>query len=60
MNGGSTVTDYMWLIHRGGYSRCSIEADSSSSPEGRCKIKVEKGGDILEVDENDLERVGLF
>lgn len=48
----------MWLIHRGGYSRCHlVSTETDDLPEGRCKVKLEQGGDVLEVDENDLDKV---
>ncbi|KAF6019499.1 hypothetical protein EB796_022191 [Bugula neritina] len=46
-----------WLIHKGGYSSCKLI--QSATTDGRCKVKLEQGGHILEVDENDLEKVNL-
>ena len=55
------ATEFMWLVHRGGYSRCQLMAsgDVTELPEGRCKVKLEQGADVhvLEVDENDLDKV---
>ena len=46
-----------WLIHRGGFSQVVLlKSDTAGLAEGRVKVKVESG-DILEVDENDIERV---
>lgn len=32
----------------------------SQLPEGRVRLKVDHGGDILEVDEEDIEKVSIF
>ena len=48
-------SDRLWLVHRGGYSACYPVGSSNDS--GRCKIRVEQGGELLEVDEGDLEKV---
>jgi len=45
------------LIHKGGYSSCKLIL--SATTDGRCKVKLEQGGHILEVDENDLEKVRI-
>lgn len=59
MNGdGGSASSNMWLVHKSGYSLCQpISSESSSLPEGRCQVKMVQGGEVLEVDENDLEKV---
>ena len=51
----------VWLVHKGGFTGASAitsEADSEL-PEGRCKVKIDYNGKILEVDEEDVEKVGI-
>ncbi|XP_066966278.1 unconventional myosin-XVIIIa-like isoform X2 [Macrobrachium rosenbergii] len=49
----------VWLVHRGGFcaARQLRETDSGESlPEGRVRLKLEHNGDIIEVDEDDVEK----
>ncbi|OWF52160.1 Unconventional myosin-XVIIIa [Mizuhopecten yessoensis] len=48
----------VWLVHKGGFaSACVLRANGMSPlPEGRVRIKLDHGGDILEVDEDDVEK----
>ncbi|XP_069135915.1 unconventional myosin-XVIIIa-like isoform X4 [Argopecten irradians] len=48
----------VWLVHKGGFaSACVLRANGMSTlPEGRVRIKLDHGGDILEVDEDDVEK----
>ncbi|XP_068248764.1 uncharacterized protein [Palaemon carinicauda] len=49
----------VWLVHRGGFcaARQLRETDSGESlPEGRVRLKIEHNGDIIEVDEDDVEK----
>ncbi|XP_033748343.1 unconventional myosin-XVIIIa-like isoform X3 [Pecten maximus] len=48
----------IWLVHKGGFaSACVLRANGMSTlPEGRARIKLDHGGDILEVDEDDVEK----
>lgn len=58
-SGDVTASERFWLIHRGGYSACELIQSLAADDGSRCKIRLEQGGHILEVDENDLEKVGL-
>ncbi|KAK3084703.1 hypothetical protein FSP39_017720 [Pinctada imbricata] len=48
----------VWLVHKGGFaSSCVLKSNGMSPlPEGRVRIKLDHGGDILEVDEDDVEK----
>ncbi|XP_070001522.1 unconventional myosin-XVIIIa isoform X13 [Penaeus vannamei] len=49
----------VWLVHRGGFcaARQLRETDSGEPlPEGRVRLKLEHNGDIIEVDEDDVEK----
>ena len=60
VNGHGVVhKELYWLVHRGGYSACKL-IQPSTDENSRCKVKLEKGGHVLEVDENDLERVSTW
>ncbi|KAK3854267.1 hypothetical protein Pcinc_039234, partial [Petrolisthes cinctipes] len=49
----------VWLVHRGGFcaARQLRETDSGEAlPEGRVRLKLEHNGDVIEVDEDDVEK----
>ncbi|KAH9524269.1 Unconventional myosin-XVIIIa [Bulinus truncatus] len=49
-------TEKVWLLHKGGFSEVYLlKSESSSLPEGRVRVKLESG-DIIEVDEDDIEK----
>ena len=51
----------MWLIHRGGFSEAHLQTKGDAPggpPEGRVRVRLESG-DVIEVDEDDIEKVGL-
>lgn len=53
----------VWLVHRGGFcaARQLRETDSGEPlPEGRVRLKLEHNGDIIEVDEDDVEKVSVL
>jgi len=52
----------VWLVHKGGFaSACVLKSNGMSVlPEGRVRIKLDHGGDILEVDEDDVEKVMFY
>ncbi|CAG9770131.1 unnamed protein product [Ceutorhynchus assimilis] len=45
----------MWLMHRGGFAAARKEEGSNSEP-GKIRIRLEQSGDVLVVDEDDIER----
>lgn len=49
----------VWLVHKGGFASASIVKGNGMAPlpEGRVRIKLDHGGDVLEVDEDDVEKV---
>ena len=48
----------VWLVHKGGFASASqLKGDGLGLPEGRVKIRLDHGGEILEVDEDDVEKV---
>ncbi|XP_050714034.1 unconventional myosin-XVIIIa-like isoform X11 [Eriocheir sinensis] len=49
----------VWLVHRGGFcaARQLRETDAGVAlPEGRVRLKLEHNGDVIEVDEDDVEK----
>nr|XP_022343136.1 unconventional myosin-XVIIIa-like isoform X2 [Crassostrea virginica] len=48
----------VWLVHKGGFASASIVKGNGMAPlpEGRVRIKLDHGGDVLEVDEDDVEK----
>ena len=49
--------EQVWLIHKGGFASAHLLKSNEALPEGKIKIKLESQGDILEVDEDDIEKV---
>lgn len=48
----------VWLVHKGGFASASqLKGEGFGLPEGRVKIRLDHGGEILEVDEDDVEKV---
>ncbi|XP_066148731.1 unconventional myosin-XVIIIa isoform X2 [Euwallacea fornicatus] len=45
----------VWLMHRGGFVAARRETDPNSEP-GKITIKLEQSGEILVVDEDDIEK----
>ncbi|CAG5121918.1 unnamed protein product, partial [Candidula unifasciata] len=49
-------TEKVWLVHRGGFLEVyQLKSESTSLPEGRVRVKLDTG-DIIEVDEDDIEK----
>ncbi|KAL5016328.1 hypothetical protein ScPMuIL_005917 [Solemya velum] len=48
----------VWLVHKGGFASASMLKENSGPalPEGRVRIRLDHGGDVLEVDEDDVEK----
>ena len=56
----------VWLVHKGGFAAARVLKAGTPGiegldqlPEGRCKVKMEHGGEIIEVDEEDVEKVSV-
>ena len=49
----------VWLVHKGGFAAARVlkPGTDGSFTEGKCKVKLEHGGEVLEVDEDDVEKV---
>ena len=49
----------VWLVHKGGFAGARLLKANrvAALPEGRCKVKLDHGGDVIEVDEDDVEKV---
>ena len=50
----------VWLVHKAGFAAARLlkALDCGDGvPEGKCKVKLDHGGEILEVDEEDVEKV---
>jgi myosin-18 len=51
----------VWLVHKGGFASASqLKGEGYGLPEGRVKIRLDHGGEILEVDEDDVEKVTML
>lgn len=46
----------IWLMHRGGFAAARKESGPNSDP-GKIRIRLEQTGDLLSVDEDDIEKV---
>jgi len=58
------VAERVWLVHRGGFAAARVlragmpgADDVDNLPEGKCRVKLEHGGETLDVDEEDVEKV---
>lgn len=52
-------TEKVWLVHRDGFSLASqLKSEELSLPEGKVRVKLDHDGAILDVDEDDVEKVG--
>jgi len=50
-------TERLWLLHRGGFTAVSaLQAPEDGHEPGRLKVRVEATGEILTVDEDDVEK----
>eukprot|EP00058_Branchiostoma_floridae_P011124 XP_002596612.1 hypothetical protein BRAFLDRAFT_78492 [Branchiostoma floridae] len=46
----------VWLVHKGGFAGAGLLPGQGDIPEGRVKVKLDHGGEVLEVDEDDVEK----
>ncbi|NWZ26564.1 MY18A protein, partial [Asarcornis scutulata] len=53
-------TDKVWLVHKDGFSLGDQlrPEEASALPEGKVKVKLDHDGAVLEVEEDDVEKVG--
>ncbi|KAL3858074.1 hypothetical protein ACJMK2_012688 [Sinanodonta woodiana] len=49
-------SERMWLVHKGGFTSAALLKIDGTLPEGRVKIRLDHGGEIIEVDEDDIEK----
>uniref|UniRef100_A0A665W256 Myosin XVIIIAa n=1 Tax=Echeneis naucrates TaxID=173247 RepID=A0A665W256_ECHNA len=50
-------TKKVWLVHKDGFSLATLlKTEPGSLPEGKVKIRLEKDGSLLDVDEDDVEK----
>ncbi|XP_036369695.1 unconventional myosin-XVIIIa isoform X3 [Octopus sinensis] len=51
-------SDKIWLIHKGGFSGATLLKTNGMSPlpDGKVKVKMDHGGEVIEVDEEDIEK----
>lgn len=49
----------MWVVHKGGYSGGKMlkSTPASLEDEATCKVKLDHGGEILNIDEDCIEKV---
>ena len=54
-------TEKVWLIHKAGFTSAHLLQPTGTAtdvlPEGKVKVKLEYNGQVLEVDEEDVEKV---
>ncbi|ROL54203.1 Unconventional myosin-XVIIIa [Anabarilius grahami] len=51
-------TEKVWLVHKDGFSLATqLKTEVCSLPEGKVKVRLEHDGTLLEVDEDDVEKV---
>lgn len=50
----------VWVVHKGGYASASLlddaPTDEATPAEGRVKVKLEPSGEVIEVDDEDIEK----
>ena len=58
------VAERVWLVHRGGFAAARVlhpgmpgAEGVENLPEGKCRVRLEHGGEVLDVDEEDVEKV---
>jgi len=58
------VSERVWLVHRGGFAAARVlhagmpgAEGVENLSEGKCRVKLEHGGEVLDVDEEDVEKV---
>lgn len=49
-------SEKLWLMHRGGFAAVRKEEQQDQEP-GKLKVRLEATGEILCVDEDDIEKV---
>ena len=51
----------VWLVHKGGFAAGRMHkagaGEQGAGEEGRVKVKLDFGGEVLDVDEEDVEKV---
>ena len=53
----------VWLVHKGGFAAARLQRGTENGGEGeglgegKCRVKLDYGGEILEVEEEDVEKV---
>lgn len=62
MDAEGLAVERVWLVHKGGFASARLlKLDGASSlPEGKCRITLEHGAEVLDVDEEDVEKVNLL
>jgi len=60
------VAERVWLVHRGGFAAARVlragmpgAEGVESLPDGKCRVKLEHGGETVDVDEEDVEKVNF-
>ncbi|ELT98778.1 hypothetical protein CAPTEDRAFT_191825 [Capitella teleta] len=49
----------VWLVHKGGFAAARLQriSDGGDEGEGKCRVKLDFGGEIVDVEEDDVEKV---
>ena len=55
------LAEKVWLIHKGGFAAAKLlrEDKEGGDSAGKCRVKLEKGGQVIEVEEEDVEKVNV-
>ncbi len=58
------AAERVWLIHKAGFSSAHLLQPTGTAtdvlPEGKVKVKLDYNAQLLEVDEEDVEKVGFI
>ncbi|XP_059090834.1 unconventional myosin-XVIIIa-like isoform X2 [Tigriopus californicus] len=46
----------VWLVHKDGFAAAGLLKDDGDVPEGKVRVQLDYNGDIIEVEEDDVER----
>lgn len=52
--------DMVWIVHKGGFSAAHLVKSGPAPQEGKLFVKMEFTQDVIEVNEEDVEKVFLY
>lgn len=59
------TAERVWLVHKGGFAAARVAKRNETmqpghASDGKCRIRLEHGGEVLDVDEENVEKVCLI